>query len=155
MDHDHRVDASGTETANGKLQRRSQPVHFQPISDVVDFSGTTFSVTQAGVSPPTVISFTTNATFPAPTGTTLTWTAVATGGSGPLHFQFWRYSKQTNAWTMVRDYATGNMYSWTPPTSEKGTYSLQVWVRQAGQRSLTKHMPRRLNSSSVSRRRGS
>jgi len=68
--------------------------------------------------------------LPASTGTTITWTAKATGGPGPLQYRFWRFHSGT--WTMVRDYSSDPTYTWTPGASEEGTYTLQVWVRRAG-----------------------
>ncbi|MGD0781406.1 MAG: hypothetical protein ABSA30_00960 [Candidatus Aminicenantales bacterium] len=70
---------------------------------------------------------------PAPpqgTGTTITWTALTAGGTSPLQFRFYLYSAATNAWTMIRDYAASNTWSWTP--TQAGQYAVQVWVRNAG-----------------------
>jgi hypothetical protein len=84
-----------------------------------------------GPPPVTVTNLFTNATFPADTGTTITWGAVATGGSGPLEYRFWRF-KLGVGWTAVQGYGAANTYSWTPGPADAGTYSLQVWVRQVG-----------------------
>ena len=34
------------------------------------------------------------------------------------------------SWTVARDWATGNTYTWTPTVG--GAYQLQVWVRNNG-----------------------
>jgi hypothetical protein len=70
-------------------------------------------------------------TLPVVSGTTVTWTASASGGTaGPLQYQFWRWG--SNGWVMVRDYRAVNSYSWTPTASDVGDHALQVWVRSAG-----------------------
>jgi len=69
--------------------------------------------------------------LPAAAGTTIQWTAVATGGTQPLQFQFWRYDA-SGGWRMVQDYSAAAVYSWTPGASDVGTHALQVRVRSAG-----------------------
>ena len=81
---------------------------------------------------PAVVSLTPSRTLPQPVGTAVTWTAVAVGGRPPLQYQFWRYSQTTGQWTIVRPYGPDNHYTWTPAAGEAGTYSIQVWVRNAG-----------------------
>jgi hypothetical protein len=70
--------------------------------------------------------------LPASEGTSITWTARATGGPPPLQYQFWRYDAGTAQWVMARDYATSNTYSWTPGAADLGQHVLQAWVRGAG-----------------------
>jgi Chitobiase/beta-hexosaminidase C-terminal domain/Glucodextranase, domain B/Bacterial Ig-like domain (group 2) len=79
----------------------------------------------------TVTSFGTATAFPAATGTPITWTARAKGGSaGPLEYTFWRVLGQT--WTNVQAYGASPTYTWAPTWADAGEYSLQVWVRNAG-----------------------
>jgi hypothetical protein len=78
----------------------------------------------------TVTSFTSNVSFPAPAFSPITWTATATGGVGPLLYQFWRL-RQGVGWTMVQDYSTLNTFSWTPVEADAGSYVLQVWVKSS------------------------
>jgi Viral BACON domain/FG-GAP repeat len=78
-------------------------------------------------------SVTANRTFPAGTGTPITWTAIASGGSaGPLQYKFWRYNNTSGSWTLAQDYSAANTYTWTPAYGDVGTYTIQVWVRSAG-----------------------
>jgi hypothetical protein len=95
-------------------------------------AGKTVTVSQAGAAPVVISSLTANRSFPAPTGTVLTWTAAASGGSGALEYQYWRYRSSTGVWQVVRDYSTTNTYSWAPSAGEGGSYALQVWVRSVG-----------------------
>jgi hypothetical protein len=78
----------------------------------------------------TVTSFTSNVSFPAPAFSPIQWTATATGGVGPLLYQFWRL-RQGVGWTMVQDYSALNTFSWTPVEAEAGSYVLQVWVKSS------------------------
>ena len=65
-------------------------------------------------------------------GTPLTWTALARGGPGPLEYQFWLYDVSTQTWSLAQNYSWDNTFSWVPKTTERGTYSMQVWVRRFG-----------------------
>jgi len=73
-----------------------------------------------------------DAALPAPTGAPITFKAKASGGPAPLQYRFYRLNRQTNIWTMVRDYSTVDNYTWTPAATDEGSYSVQVWVRRAG-----------------------
>ena len=64
----------------------------------------------------------------AAAGTPVKWTAKASGGTPPYTYQFWLYDGTT--WTMMRDWAADNTWTWTPAAA--GTYRFQVWVRNAG-----------------------
>jgi hypothetical protein len=91
----------------------------------------TFTVGASG--PAAIARFQANAPLPADPGTTITWTATASGGTaGPLQFKFWRLNQQTGAWAVVQDYSASNTLTWTPSSSDSGGYALQVWVRSAG-----------------------
>ncbi len=80
-------------------------------------------------SPLTVSSITANRTSPVAPGTTVTWTASATGGTAPLQYQFWLYSP-SSGWSLLQAYSTSNTVSWVPASA--GTYTVQAWVRSAG-----------------------
>lgn len=91
----------------------------------------TFTVGASG--PAAIAKFQANAPLPADPGTTISWTATASGGTaGPLQFKFWRLNQQTGTWTAVQDYGSSNTFTWTPSAADSGNYALQVWVRSAG-----------------------
>ncbi len=78
------------------------------------------------------VTVTANQTFPAPTGTTITFTARPKGGTaGPFQYQFVRYSSKTG-WSVVQPYSTANTWTWTPAWGEEGRYVVQVWMRNGG-----------------------
>jgi hypothetical protein len=80
--------------------------------------------------PVSVSTLTANMPMPAPVGTPITWTAVASGGTAPLQYQFWRLS--AGVWTIVQPYSSASTYTWTPSTADAGEHALQVWVKSAG-----------------------
>jgi hypothetical protein len=84
-----------------------------------------FTISTAGAR---LTSFTTNLFTPAPVHLPMTWTATAAGGTGPLQYQFWRFSTSTG-WILGQDYSTNNSYTWFPL---EGQNAMQVWVRSAG-----------------------
>jgi hypothetical protein len=79
---------------------------------------------------PTVTSLVASPTLPQPAGTTITWTATATGGIAPLQYAFYLYTQATNSWALKQAYSTSNKWSWTP--TQSGQYAVQVWVRNNG-----------------------
>lgn len=68
--------------------------------------------------------------LPAKAGTTIKWTVAASGGTGPLEYQFWR--RDAGGWMMVQDYGMSNTYTWSTVPGEAGKYAIQVWVRSSG-----------------------
>jgi hypothetical protein len=87
---------------------------------------------KVGLLPVKVHSLLPNKTLPASVNTTITWTALASGGtSGPLQYQFLRYDTATG-WTTAQAWGPLNTYTWTPSSTDAGPHALQVWVRSAG-----------------------
>jgi len=96
------------------------------------WAGTPF-FTIGGSTAANVVSLTANQSMPAMTGSSIVWTAIATGGTaGPLQYKFWRYSQTTGTWSVVQDYSAANAFTWTPAAEDAGTYAIQAWVRSAG-----------------------
>ena len=62
-------------------------------------------------------------------GNSITFTANATGGTGPYTYQFWQYTPATG-WVIAQPYGTTKTYTLSAPPA--GTYAIQVWVRNAG-----------------------
>jgi hypothetical protein len=115
-------------TGNYVIQAWARKVGSQAAYDVWGTSGW-IAVSRA---PLRVSSFAVDTSVPTTTGTTMTWTARAQGGTqGPLEYRFVRYS-DAKGWEEVQAYSTSNTYTWTPQWGEQGKYHLQVWVRNAG-----------------------
>jgi hypothetical protein len=61
-------------------------------------------------------------------GTTVVWSASASGGEAPYQYQFVVWDGI--AWKVVRAWDTSATYSWTPATAN-AAYQMAVWVRGA------------------------
>ncbi len=81
--------------------------------------------------PVRLVSFSVNQTLPVATGTPITWSAHATGGTGPLHYQCWLYDRTHGSWTIIRDWSPEPQCTWTPAPGDFGVRALQVWVRSS------------------------
>jgi hypothetical protein len=91
----------------------------------------TFTIGSSG--PARIAAFGADVPLPASAGTTIRWTALASGGTaGPLQYQFVRLNQQTGAWSVVQAYGPGNTFTWTPAATDRGSHVLQVWVKSAG-----------------------
>lgn len=72
-----------------------------------------------------------NVDFPTPAGNPVTWTAVQAGaGSQPLEYRFMQLQQATGQWSVARDYAAANEFTWTP--AQVGSYTIEAWASQAG-----------------------
>jgi hypothetical protein len=101
----------------------------RPVGSTVTYGSYRSTDTLAVVSSPAqMVSLTSNVAFPATAGTTITWTAGATGGSAPLQYQFWRQDA-SGPWKKVQDYSPANTYTWITTATDVGQHTLQVRVR--------------------------
>jgi len=87
--------------------------------------------TIAGASAPvaTVSSLSANLASPQLTGTTVTWTATASGGTQPYQFKWVVFNG--SSWTPVTGWSASNTFAWTPNVANS-SYVMQAWVRSAG-----------------------
>ncbi|MEO8293779.1 MAG: DUF1800 family protein, partial [Actinomycetota bacterium] len=74
----------------------------------------------------TVTNIVASPTLPKPAGTSITFTATATGPAG-LQYRFYRLDG--TAWVLVRDWAVGNTYTWATVQGDIGTHNISVWVK--------------------------
>ncbi len=65
---------------------------------------------------------------PQAPGTTVTWTAQATGGAAPHSYKWWLFDGAT--WQLLRDWGAGTL-AWTP-VAANAAYRIGVWARSAG-----------------------
>ena len=90
-------------------------------------SGYTF----AAVSNPAILdSLTPSPVPPVATGTAVTWTVVAHGGTGPLQYEFAVQPQSTGSWSVFRDWAASGQASWCPLAP--GAYVIRARVRSSG-----------------------
>jgi hypothetical protein len=63
-------------------------------------------------SPPTTTTLTPDRAAPQPPGTTIAFTAGASGGTAPYEYRFWLFDG--SSWSLVRDWSPTATWSWTP-----------------------------------------
>jgi hypothetical protein len=91
------------------------------------------------ITPVTVKALYANLSFPAATGTPITWTSRVQGGlAGPLQYTFW-LNKLGAGWSNPQPYSPSETFTWTPTWGEEGEYWLQVWVRSNGSTAFYEH----------------
>jgi putative Ig domain-containing protein/glucodextranase-like protein len=87
-----------------------------------------YSITPAAPLTSIVMSLTASAPSPQVAGSSVTFTAAATGGRAPYQFKWWVYDG--GQWSVARDWSTGQTLPWQP--SRPGTYMVAVWARSYG-----------------------
>ena len=79
-------------------------------------------------SPLTVMNLTANRTSPQPAATTITFSAIASGGTPPYRYKWWIISSTTQ--TVGSDWSASSSFAWTP-TVANPNYTIRVWARNA------------------------
>jgi hypothetical protein len=84
------------------------------------------------VSAVTGVSFTSvSPASPRPIGTSVTFNASATGGSGTYQYQF-LVKNPVTGWAIAKVYSTSSSFAWNTSGLPAGTYSIQVMARNVG-----------------------
>lgn len=78
--------------------------------------------------PLTITGLSANRVSPQTVGTTIVFTAIASGGITPYQFKWWIDNNGTS--TIGQQWSTSNMFTWTP-TSPGADYVIRVWGRNA------------------------
>jgi hypothetical protein len=65
---------------------------------------------------------------PQPLGTTITWTAVASGGTAPLLYKWWTFDGDT--WIAAGGWTPSRTFTWKP--TPNANYRVGVWVKSNG-----------------------
>ncbi len=84
-----------------------------------------FVITAPSSAPPVLTALRTTTVFPAPSGISVTWTAVASGSG--LQYEFWR--ADNGVWQMVQPFSPLASYTWV---ATEGMHALQARVRRIG-----------------------
>ena len=90
----------------------------------------TFSFT--GTGPASGVALNPTPASPQVPGTSVLFTAAASGGSESYEYQFWLHNG--TSWSIMKPYgaAGDNNWSWSTSGVADGTYYIQVWARSAG-----------------------
>jgi spore germination protein YaaH len=81
--------------------------------------------------PCTSAKLTSSPPAPAAVGTTVTFSATASGCPSPL-FQFWILAPGSTAWQVGQAYSSSATFTWTTSGKPAGAYLTSVWARDAG-----------------------
>lgn len=102
--------------SSGSLTDTAEATASMPFA----ISGSSGPVTSVSISP--------DKAAPQLVGTSVVWTAAASGGSAPLVYKWWIYDDVT--WTPAGGWSSSNGFTWTPSTPNVN-YRLTVWVKHA------------------------
>jgi len=74
------------------------------------------------------------ADMPSPqhVGSTITWTAQASGGEPPLVYAFQRRNAAGGEWISTREWSTDPAWTWTSSASHEATWEIRAEVKSAG-----------------------
>jgi hypothetical protein len=91
-----------------------------------------YTITNAGTVPPpaplAISALTSNTTSPSILGTTVTFSAAATGGVAPYQFKWWVFDGSN--WRIAQDWGSSATFTWRPTVA--GSYLISVWARNNG-----------------------
>jgi hypothetical protein len=73
-------------------------------------------------------SLTSSLASPQAPGTSIRFTAVASGGTAPYQFKWW--VQRGGEWSVAQNWSSSATFNWQP--TEIGTYMVAVWARNAG-----------------------
>jgi hypothetical protein len=110
----------GTYTLTAKVYDSSGATNVSTPVTVNVFSPVT-AVTVTSVSPAS----------PKPVGTSVIFTASASGGSGTYQYQF-MVKNPVTGWSIAQTYSTSSSFTWNTTGLPAGTYAIQVWARNSG-----------------------
>jgi putative Ig domain-containing protein/glucodextranase-like protein len=79
-------------------------------------------------SPLAVSTLSSTLASPQAFGSTIGFTATASGGTAPYQFKWWVFNG--TAWSIAQNWSTASTLSWRPNTP--GSYIVAVWARNAG-----------------------
>jgi len=65
---------------------------------------------------------------PQRAGTSITFTALASGGKAPYQYRWWVHDG--TSWQMLRDWTPSSTLTWTPTTADAAS-RIAVWVKNA------------------------
>jgi hypothetical protein len=82
--------------------------------------------------PPTAVSLTPSPVSPAMVGTSVKFTAAASGGTGTYEYKFLLRLPGDTTWNMVRAYSTEPTWTWNTAGLAVGTYQVVVQARGVG-----------------------
>jgi len=83
-----------------------------------------------GIPEPVVLTVTPGFSSPQTVGTSILFTAAASGGSGAFEYQFW-LKDTAGAYTLVKPFSAANTWNWLTSGAASGTYTIAAQARNA------------------------
>ena len=83
---------------------------------------------KAPTTQPLQVTLTADRPAPQAAGTTITFTAAASGGQGPYQYKGWAFDGTT--WTVIRDWSASATFTWQPASANDAAW-VAVWARSA------------------------
>jgi FtsP/CotA-like multicopper oxidase with cupredoxin domain len=129
------VVASGLTTTSAAISGKISGVLYYRVKAVqASFGESAWTVGANGcvlALPPSAVSLTSSPASPVARGVSVTFSATATGGSGPYEYEFMQKSP-AGIWSRVRAYSSTNTWVWSTANVTPGLYYVQVNARTAG-----------------------
>jgi subtilisin family serine protease len=99
---------------------------YEAISQILPYT------INAPLPPVSAVSLTASPASPQVKGTSITFSAAATGGIGNYEYQFWYRDTWSANFIMVRDYGSGNFFIWDTGSVAVANYQWRVYARNSG-----------------------
>jgi len=112
--------------------RQSPTWAVPPQTENLSSPTTSTSITIPGSTPVASVILTAAPTSPRVIGTSVTFTATASGGSGTPQYYFTYRNPVTGVWSIGQAYSTNNTWIWNTTGLPAGTYKIQAWARNVG-----------------------
>jgi len=90
----------------------------------------TYNIASVGISPAKLVTITPSISSPRKAGTTVTFTAQASGGSGTYEYRFWR-KRPDGVWYVAQNYSSKSTFAWNT-TGAAGSNIISVHARSKG-----------------------
>jgi hypothetical protein len=87
-----------------------------------------FTIAQTST-PVSSVTLSTNLAAPQMAGSSIVWTATATGGTGSIVYK-WFVSNDGASWSAAGSWTASNQFTWTPAVANQN-YRVSVWAKRA------------------------
>jgi hypothetical protein len=109
--------------------------------DIAGYKGYQLIAARPINQPPVVTALSPSRSSPSTAGSTIVWTASASDPERDLlYYKFWLRGPSTgNSWTVVRDWSTSNIWTWSSGSGDAGLYDVYVYVRDGRHESASRY----------------
>ena len=119
-------------TALGTYEIQAWARNSESTAPYEAYKSVPYTITSSILQPATGVALTTDRIAPQNPGAVITFTAAATGGSGPYEYIYYLWNPKTNTWSLARAYSSSSIWTWNTAGTDTGMYEIQVWTRTSG-----------------------